>query len=101
MYKVGRGVLQANKEAVKWYRKAAVQDYEFAQFQIGWMHEVGKGISQNRVKAHMWYNIAARNGYENAVRGRSRIEAFLTNLEVSGAHGLAKHCLASGYKQCD
>ena len=38
MYKNGRGVLQDDKEAVKWYTKAAEQGDAGAQLNLGLMH---------------------------------------------------------------
>ena len=62
MYDNGRGVLEDDKEAVKWYRKAAEQGYAAAQFNLGNMYANGKGIPEDDKEAVKWYRKAAEQG---------------------------------------
>jgi TPR repeat protein len=39
MYDNGEGVLQDDKEAIKWYQKAAEQGHASAQFSLGVMYD--------------------------------------------------------------
>jgi TPR repeat protein len=51
-----------NAEAVKWYRKAAEQDYRPAQFNLGVCLQKGKGVEQNIVEAYRWFTLSRRPG---------------------------------------
>ena len=46
-------------EAVKWYRKAAEQNYAEAQFNLGYCYEDGLGVQKDEVEAVKWYHKAA------------------------------------------
>jgi TPR repeat protein len=62
MYRKGDGVTQDDKEALRWYRKAAVQEYRLAQFNLGWMYDTGQGVEANPEEAIAWYGEAAKQG---------------------------------------
>jgi TPR repeat protein len=49
-------------EAVKWYRKAAEQGDELAQFNLGVMYDNGQGVAKDDVEAAKWYRKAAEQG---------------------------------------
>jgi TPR repeat protein len=53
-------------EAVKWYRKAAEQNYAKAQYNLGLCYEHGNGVAANRVEAAKWYRKAAEQNDVNA-----------------------------------
>ena len=53
-------------EAVKWYRKAAEQDFVAAQYFLASCYANGKGIPQNYTEAVKWYCKAAEQGYTEA-----------------------------------
>ena len=53
-------------EAVKWYRKAAEQNYAPAQYNLGLCYEHGNGVAENRVEAAKWYRKAAEQNYADA-----------------------------------
>ena len=63
MYRNGKGVLEDDKEAVKWYTKAAEQGYAFAQNNLGVMYKNGKGVLKDPKEAVKWYTKAAEQGY--------------------------------------
>jgi TPR repeat protein len=50
------------KEAVKWYRKAAEQGDATAQYSLGLMYYNGKGVPKDDVEAVKWYRKAAEQG---------------------------------------
>ena len=62
MYYNGEGVLDDDKEAVKWYRKSADQGYVPAQACLGYMYENGRGVEQDFKEAFKWYQKAADQG---------------------------------------
>ncbi len=42
-----------------WYRKAAEQGEDGAQFNLGLLYDNGRGVAQDYVQAYMWYYLAA------------------------------------------
>jgi TPR repeat protein len=66
MYSNGQGVVQDNKEAVKWYRLAAAQGLAKAQYNLGFMFENGLGVVQDAKEAVKWYRLAAAQGDASA-----------------------------------
>lgn len=58
LYDLGLGVPENNAEAVKWYRKAALNGDFYAQNNLGLMYKDGEGIAQNYAEAAKWF----RNG---------------------------------------
>ena len=63
MYLEGYGVLKDDKEAVKWYLKAAEQGNALAQFSLAKKYQGGKGVLQDHKEAVRWYRKAAEQGY--------------------------------------
>jgi len=64
-YQLGRALDKAEKytEALDWYRKAADQEYAFAQNSLGGMNERGLGFLQrDYAEAMKWYRKAADQG---------------------------------------
>ena len=89
MYREGQGVLQDDKEAVKWYEKAAQQGHASAQYNLGLMYVKGEGVLQDYVRAHMWWNIAALSGDEGAAKNRGIVEGKMTAIQKAEAQRLA------------
>lgn len=54
------------KKALFWYLKAAEQEYDVAEFNVGCFYETGKGIKQNFQKAFYWYLKAAEQDNADA-----------------------------------
>jgi TPR repeat protein len=100
MYANGEGVLEDDKEAVKWFKLAAEQGYAKAQYNLGLMYDNGQGVIQDNVYAHMWCNIAASNGSENAKKGKDILAKQMTPQDISKAQDLARECVKKNYKDC-
>ena len=49
MYAKGRGVAQDDVQAVKWFRKAALQGNASAQYNLGLMYYKGESVTQDYV----------------------------------------------------
>lgn len=65
---MNRGSVKAEpEEAVQWLLKAANQDHERAQVDLGHCYRDGKGVRQDYVQAYNWYALAAR---QNKIWGR-------------------------------
>ena len=90
MYDTGEGTLQDYKKALKWYTKAAEQNYGKAQFNLGFMHVKGEGTPQDYVMAHMFWNIASISGTVNAKVNRDKVEDMMTSSQIEEAQQLAK-----------
>lgn len=65
-YYEGLGVTKDAKEAVKWYRKAAEQGNETAQFNLGLCYILGDGTKKDYHEADKWLKKAADQGNEDA-----------------------------------
>jgi len=65
-YEDGYGVLQSDKQAVKWYQAAAEQGNAAAQNNLGLMFRLGHGVEQDKLEAVNWYRKAARQGNPGA-----------------------------------
>ena len=50
-------------EAVKWYRKAAEQNFAKAQHNLGICYEQGEGVAKDQVEAVKWFRKAAEQNY--------------------------------------
>ncbi len=62
MYDSGEGVIEDDREAVKWYRLAAEQGYAPAQARLGFMYANGEGVIEDDKEAFKWYRLAAQQG---------------------------------------
>ena len=51
-----------DREAVKWFRKAAKQGNAAAQYNLGWMYAKGIGVVKDKREAVKWYLEAAEQG---------------------------------------
>ena len=63
------GVGQSYATAVKWYRKAADQGCQQAQYNLGCMYKNGEGVGQSNATAVEWWLKAADKGYADAQCG--------------------------------
>jgi hypothetical protein len=90
MYTEGKGVTQDDKEAVKWFRKAAEEGDADGQYSLGLMYSVGRGVPTDFVYAHMWFNLAAATGLKGATEMRERITKLMTRTQIEEAQRLAR-----------
>ena len=65
-YANGRGVVEDDAEAVRWYRIAAEQGNAVAQNNLGLMYENGEGVPEDDAEAVRWYRLAAEQGNDSA-----------------------------------
>ena len=72
-YKYGEGVVEDDKESLKWYSQAAYsyrilaeQGDADAQYILGYMYQDGKGVIQDYKKSAKWYTRAAEQGHTQA-----------------------------------
>lgn len=65
-YDTGKGVLQNENEAAKWYRKAAEQGNGTAQYNLGLCYKNGDGVKQSYSEAIKWFLKSSASGYKDA-----------------------------------
>lgn len=70
------GVLQNDKEAFFYFKKAALSGHIQAQVNLGARYEVGEGIEKNSENAKFWYSKAA---YNQDPVGQFRLASLLQN----------------------
>jgi TPR repeat protein len=94
MHRYGIGVFQSDREAVKWYRRAAEQGDPKAQYRLGMMYHAGQGVPRDYVRSHAWLNLAASseaNGIRSdAARGRDLLATLMTANQLADAKRLAE-----------
>ena len=66
MYAEGDGVPQDEREAVRWYRRAADQGHAGAQEHIGFRYANGWGVPQDFREGATWLRRAADQGHTGA-----------------------------------
>lgn len=66
MYADGKGVVQSDQQAVKWYQMAAEQGDKTAQSALGVSYYTGNGVTQDYRKAASWQRKAANQGHPDA-----------------------------------
>jgi len=77
MYLRGIGVDKNDAIAAEYFRKAAEQGDDQAQFNLAWMFQHGRGVVQDFTAAAFWYGKAADQGHLSsvAVLGRASFRA--------------------------
>ena len=101
MYNKGQGVAQDYAEALRWFKLAATQGNEIAQFNLGAMYANGEGVAQNHVLAHMWFNLASIKGGADGAKSRNLIALKMTPQQIAEAQKLAHECQSRNFKNCD
>jgi TPR repeat protein len=99
MYYTGDGVELDNKEAAKWFRKAARQGDVDAQFLLARMYFEGEGVQQDFVKAYSWFHLSAANGNTIAADHRNRIGKIITKEQRAEGQKLSKRLIKDSARQ--
>jgi tetratricopeptide (TPR) repeat protein len=66
MYRQGKGVLQNNKNAFKWWKLSAEQGVAQAQYNLGRVYYKGRGVTKDYKEAVKWYSLSAEQGFAEA-----------------------------------
>ncbi len=70
-------------EAVKWYRKAAEQNFAKAQYNLSVRYATGGGVAKDNREAYKWRLLAARQGDEDAKKSMTVLESKLTSEQIA------------------
>ena len=73
----GSGVKKDYKEALKWFTKAAEQNYADAQSNVGGMYYKGQAVKQDYEEALKWYMKAAEQNYAEAKKAVTMLKIKL------------------------
>ncbi|MGB0588025.1 MAG: tetratricopeptide repeat protein, partial [Limisphaerales bacterium] len=79
-----------DKEAVKWYRRAAEQGYGSAQFGLGFMYSTGRGVLENYLTGYAWMIIAQANGVKLVSDQKLALAKKMTPEQIAKAQELSK-----------
>ena len=101
MYDKGEGIPENDVEAVKWYRKAAVQGDPDAQHNLGAMYYVGDGVTENNISAYVWLSMAKTHGNLNAAKSLEILKPHMTKQQIAVGQALAAKCYESDRKDCE
>jgi TPR repeat protein len=74
-YRVGDGVLRNKQEAVRWYRKAALQAYPDGLFNLGISYYNGDGVATDEVLSYAWLQLAKSAGSAEAIPALEQISS--------------------------
>jgi TPR repeat protein len=70
---------------MKWFQKAAQQNYSKAQYNIGVMYILGEGVPSDYIKAYAWLSLAYTNGEQRAKNVLLRLNNKMTSSELEKA----------------
>ena len=81
-------------EAVKWYRRAANQGLQLAQFALGGCYEFGYGVPIDNVEAYKWFYIAF-SGDDTATASHAKenidfLQRLMTPEQIAEAQHLSR-----------
>ncbi len=106
-YKLGKGTLESNKEAMRWMLMAA--ESGDSRYQVKVARRYASGIdpfSKDTIRAYMWFNLAAAQGSVSAqtakiyMREGSLNYDKITPAQIEKAQELSVRCLEQNYKDC-
>lgn len=82
-YAIGDGVKLDEKEAVRWFTKAAEQGSVSAQSKLGAFYYGGRGVKQDSTRAYFWMVVASLNGDEASKTLAPHARAGLTRSQMA------------------
>jgi uncharacterized protein len=98
-YERGDGISQSYQEAIRWYRRSAMQGYPDAQYKLCEMSERGQGLPQDYQEALRWCGLAAEHSHGRAMfmLGRLYHTGHGVPEDVVRAHMWYNLATANGY----
>ena len=93
VYNYGLGTAIDEDTALEWYRRAANQQFEHAQFTLGEICKEGRITPQDLIQAHVWYSlvVSAKGALAAAgAEGCAEIEPYMSPAQIADAKQLAQ-----------
>ena len=85
LYFDGKGVMEDNAQAIKWFRKAAQRNHSQAQYNLAIMLASGLGTEADLVEAYAWLKISQKRGYGPATEVINQMGPELSSTEKKQA----------------
>jgi hypothetical protein len=82
-FKGSKEVNQNYSHALKWFKMAADQGYDEAQYYLGRLYEGGFGVPKDAVEAFKWYQLATTQLHEEAKDHLDRLKDTLTAEQIT------------------
>ncbi|MEJ8567484.1 tetratricopeptide repeat protein [Elongatibacter sediminis] len=79
------GVVQSDKLAAQWYRKAAQQGHSRAQYNMAVLHLHGHGVDRDPVEAYAWLLLARERGHSGSEALLAELDGILNEKQVATA----------------
>ena len=80
--KDGQGVPTDTTAALEWFRKAAAQGQDMAQYQLGMAYQQGLWLPMNKVEAWAWFTLAATQWHTEAKASLQKLESELDSAQL-------------------
>ena len=82
----GRGVERDEREAARWYRRAADLYHPDAQIQLGICYRDGLGVTRDPVEAYVLWDLAARRGSGEAAALKEALAKDMDAAQIAEAN---------------
>ena len=80
---------------MNWYRNAAEQGHDLAQFNLAGSYHNGESVPRDAVKAWAWYYLAGHQGLEVAISKRNSVYSELSKKQFVQALELVQELKAT------
>ena len=94
------GVIASKREAVRWYRRAAENGEEEAQYKLGECYYFGRGVTEDEVESIIWYEKAARQGNVNSMARLAKMYYSARHRDYAKAFKWAKQGVEHDNYEC-
>jgi TPR repeat protein len=76
---------------LKWYRKAAEQNFAQAQYDLGLCYANGEGVAKNHVEAYKWWTLSANQTNADAKKYLSVLEGSMSPDQIREGQKLVRN----------
>lgn len=90
-YHLGKVVAQDDREALRWYRQAAIKGHGLAMSQLGAFYTRGLGVQQDYAEGVRWYELAAEAKVPEAMGSLGSAYHYGTGVEPDAVKAASWH----------